>query len=135
MKWRMYGNEFQLATHIIRYTESTPVFDVNAETPETMEMEELAFSAEELARIESQLTERGITYTVTEQDNTGHEWLQGKVFTNQQYLDGLVDKAVELGEVGYYTLLTENDENAQRDLLIVNMIMEIETLKAGELNG
>ena len=51
--------------------------------------------------------------TITEIDNTGYEWLDGKTFTNEQIQSGEVELAIEMGEEKYNTYLLDTDPTAQ----------------------
>lgn len=68
---------------------------------------------------------------VTEIDNTGYEWLDGMVFTQEQLRAGELEQAIEMGHDAYMAI-----KNAPTQEKINAMLMlEIAKLKAGVNNG
>lgn len=50
---------------------------------------------------------------VTEVDNSGYEWLDGRNFEESEKTAGLVEKAIELGQEAFEQYLVNTDPNAQ----------------------
>ncbi len=92
MKYRFYGDELQL----IRY-EVTVMREHDGEMcPEVYGV----VTVEERDR----LLERYPNSEFTEVDNSGYEWLDGMVWTQEQLRNGEFDAAVEMGEAAYTEL-------------------------------
>jgi len=116
MKYRFYGDELQL----VKY-ELTVQRDYDGEQRTDI------FTAATEAEKDGLLA-RYPGAAVTEIDNTGYEWLNGMVFTQEQIRNGEVDKAVAMGQEAYTASAMSQDEiNAM-------LMLEIAELKAGVNN-
>ena len=113
MKYRFLGETLQL----VRY-EITVIYPWS-ETPSVY----TASSDEE----KDELLERYPDAIVTVVDNSGYEWLDGEIFTNEEVRAGAVEKAIEMGEEAYNEM-----KNAPTQEQINAMLMlEIAKIKAG----
>lgn len=78
----------------------------------------------------AKLLERYPTAVVTELDNTGYEWLDGMVFTQEERHNGEVEKAIAMGEAAYMAL-----RNApSQDEINAMFMLQIAEIKAGAKN-
>lgn len=125
MKYRFYGDELQFVRYELEVTETRSV-----PNPETGELEEQEFIQVYSATSEeekNELLQRYPNAVVTEVDNTGYEWLDGKIFTQEQLHSGELEKAIELGEEKYAEYLMSTDRDAQ----MLDMDYRISLLELG----
>lgn len=116
MKYRFLGDTLQLVRYEITVTAPW------SETPS----EYTAASDEE----KNELLKRYPDAEVTAVDNSGFEWLDGEIFTNEEVRAGAVEKAIEMGEEAYNEM-----KNAPTQEQINAMLMlEIARIKAGVVN-
>ncbi|MCI8404165.1 MAG: hypothetical protein HFE49_04605 [Clostridia bacterium] len=116
MKYRFYGDELQL----VKY-ELTVQRDYGGE--------QLTDTYTAVTEAEKDgLLARYPSAVVTEIDNTGYEWLNGMVFTQDQLKAGELDRAIAMGQEAYTASAMSQDEiNAM-------LMLEIAELKAGVNN-
>ena len=116
MKYRFYGDELQL----VKYEWSV----------------QRDYGGEQRTDIYTAATEeekegllmRYPDAVVTKTDNTGYEWLNGMVFTQDQLKAGELDRAIAMGQEAYTASAMSQDEiNAM-------LMLEIAELKAGVNN-
>lgn len=112
-KYGFLNKKFVLVKYTIKYTE---VFE-----DETIERIEEVLTDEQLEIIKARLDKDNIKYTIETIDNSSIAWIKDTEIDNN-----LIEKAIELGEDDFYEYLYENDDNAQRD---VAMIQILNTLK------
>ena len=125
MKYRFYGDELQLVGYELKVTEMHPVLN-----PETGEFEEQEFTKIYSAASEdekNELLQHHPGAIVTEIDNTGYEWLDGKIFMQEQLRAGELEMAIELGEEKYAEYLMSTDRDAQ----MLDMDYRISLLELG----
>lgn len=115
MIYRMYGDTVQLIKYIIK------LFD-NEE-----EVELHVISDKEKNAILN--THPGAV--IEEVDNDGYEWLNGMSFSQEQLLNGELERAVELGESGYKEYLMAIDPDAQ----LVELDYRLSLLELGIVGG
>lgn len=115
MRYRFYGDTLQLIKYVLTVTE------------EGQDSIYTAVSGEEKVN----LLEQYPNAVVTEVDNTGYEWLDGMIFTQEELRVGELDKAIELGETAY---AARKDAENQKKINAMLMV-EIAKLKAGAGNG
>jgi len=111
MKYRFYGDELQLIRYELEITETRSV-----PNPETEELEEQEYTQIFSAASDEEKNELVQCYpnaVVTEMDNAGYEWLDGRIFTQEQLHSGELEKAIELGEDKYAEYLMSTDLDAQ----------------------
>lgn len=94
MKYRFYGDEMQLVKYELVLSDDN-VYD--------------AVSDEE----KDELLNRYPEASVEEVDNTGYEWLDGKMFTQEQQRSGEVEKAIEMGQEAYEEYIMNTDPTYQ----------------------
>lgn len=119
MKYGFLNNKLVLVKYVVKYDET---FD-----DETITMEEDVITDEHLENIKARFDKQSIKYTVETVDNSSIEWILDIDFTDEEIANGLVEKAVEMGEEDFTDYLYETDENAQRDealLYILNSIYD-----------
>ena len=118
MKYRFYGDELQLIKYELTVTqehdgeEYTEVYT--------------AVTDEE----KDKLLEHYPDVVITEVDNTGHEWLDGMTFTQEQLKNGELERIMEMGQEAYEEMMnapTQDEINAM-------LLLQIAELKAGDLN-
>ena len=115
MRYRFYGDELQLIKYELSITENTG--------DESRTMAYTAASEEE----KDELVERYPDAEVSEVDNTGYEWLDGLIMTNEEYRAGKLDEIIAMGEEAYNEM-----KNAPTQEQINAMLMlEIAKIKAG----
>ncbi len=68
---------------------------------------------------------------VAEIDNTGYEWLDGMIFTQEQLRAGELERAIELGEVEYKRQKQESDPE-YRVSVLEEALMELASIVGGE---
>ncbi len=113
MKYRILGETLQLVRYEITVTYPW------SETPSVYTAASDAEKDEFLKRYPDA--------EVTAVDNTGYEWLDGEIFTNEEVRAGAVEKAIEMGEEAYNEM-----KNAPTQEQINAMLMlEIAKIKAG----
>ena len=114
MKYRFYGDELQL----IRYElisgegENTRIMETSTETEK------------------DELLKRYPDAVVVEIDNTGYEWLDGMIFTQEQLRNGELEAVIEMGREAFEEMLsapTQEEINAM-------IMLEIARMKAGVLS-
>ena len=114
MKYRFYGDELQLVRYELTMGEGETAQVMTASTVEEKD----------------ELLKRYPDAVVTEIDNTGYEWLDGKVFTQEQLRDGELEAAIAMGQEAF-----EEMQNAPKQEEINAMLMlEIARIKAGVKN-
>ena len=74
-----------------------------------------------------ELLERYPDAEVAETDNSGFEWLDGMIFTQEQLRAGELERAIELGEEEYKKYLMESDANYQ----MLELDMRLALLESG----
>ena len=104
MKYRFCGDKLQL----VKFTLSVE-HEANEITKESYVETFNAVSEKQ----KEMLLRRYPTATVTEVDNSGYEWLDGKVFTQEQIKSGEVETAIRLGKEEYEKYLMESDPTYQ----------------------
>lgn len=60
-------------------------------------------------------------------DNTGYEWLNGEIFTNEEVRAGAVENAIAMGEEAY----TEMKNAPTQEQINAMLMLEIAKMKAG----
>ncbi len=115
MRYRFYGDELQLVKYEIKYHEP---WDTDGE-PVTQT------AADEFERDE--LLERYPDAEVAEVDNSGYEWLDGMIFTQEQLRAGELEKAIKMGEDAYKQYLMDSDPNYQ----MLELDMRLALLESG----
>lgn len=121
MKYRFYGDTLQL----IKY-EITVIYDSGDEANISPDIF-TAVSDEEKEAILALYPNA----TVVEVDNSGYEWLDGAVFTQEQLQNGDLAKAIAMGEGAYTEMLNMPSQEEINAMLM----LEIAKLKAGVKNG
>ncbi len=116
MKFRFDGDKLQL----VRYTIIVPADEMQSDTEYTA-----VTDAER-----DGLIEMFPTAEATEVDNSGYEWLDGTIWTQEQIAAGEVEKAIALGEANWKALRDANDQRKINAMLM----LEIAKLKAGVKN-
>lgn len=119
MRYRFYGDVLQL----IKY-ELSAASETNDEI-----LTEIFTAASDIER--DRLLEQYPDAIVTEIDNTGYEWLDGMIFTQEQLRSGELEKAIEMGEEAYKETLNMPSQEEINAMLM----LEIAKLKAGVING
>ena len=119
MRYRFYGDELQLVRYEIKYHEP---WDTDGE-PRTQT------AATEVER--DALLERYPEAEVTEIDNSGYEWLDGMIFTQEQLRVGELERAIELGEIEYKRQKEESDPE-YRVSVLEEALLEIASIIGGE---
>ena len=115
MKYRFYGDELQLVRYELSRTEN-----ICGEERTTVHYAVTESEKDELLR-------RYPDAEVTAVDNTGYEWLDGEIFTQEQLRAGELEKVIEMGEEAYNEM-----KNAPTQEQINAMLMlEIAKIKAG----
>ena len=118
MKYRFYGDELQLVKYELTVA--------NAPTHDGSPAVYLAASDKEL----DELLKSYPDAAVAEVDNTGYEWLDGMIFTQEQLRAGELEKAIEMGGEAYNEMKnapTQEEINAM-------LMLEIAKIKAGGMN-
>lgn len=111
MKYRFYGDALQLIRYELEVTETRLVPDL--ETGEMEEQEHTQIYSAVSGKEKNELLKRYPNAAVTEIDNTGYEWLDGRIFTQEQLHSGELEKAIELGKEKYAEYLMSTDRDAQ----------------------
>lgn len=119
MRYRFYGDELQLVRYEIKYHEP---WGTDGE-PRTQT------AADETER--DAMLERYPEAEVTEIDNTGFEWLDGMIFTQEQLRAGELEKAIEMGETEY-KLWKEESDPEYRVSVLEEALMELASIIGGE---
>ena len=119
LKYRFYGDELQL----IRY-ELTVKRDFGDE-----KYDEIIGAASEGERDE--LLERYPEAEVAEIDNSGYEWLDGTLFTQEQLKAGELERAIELGEAEYKRQKEESDPD-YRVKILEDALLELASIIGGD---
>ena len=119
MRYRFYGDELQLVRYEIKYHEP---WDTDRE-PRTQT------AADETER--DALLERYPDAEVVEIDNSGYEWLDGMIFTQEQLRAGELEKAIELGEKEYKRQKEESNSE-YRVSVLEEALLEIASIIGGE---
>ena len=114
MRYRFYGNELQLVRYEITVAEGD---------------ESTVYTAADDAE-RDEILERYPDAEVTEVDNTGFEWLDGMIFTQEQQRNGEIEKAIEMGEEAY----TEMRNAPSQEQINAMLMLEIAKIKAGAAN-
>ena len=114
MKYRFYGDELQLVRYKLIIGESDDARVIKAST----------------AAEKDELLERYPDAVVTEIDNTGYEWLEGKTFTQEQLRAGELERAIAMGQAAY----EEMQSAPPQEEINAMLMLEIAKLKAGGLN-
>lgn len=125
MKYRFYGDELQLIRYELEVTETRSL--PNLETGEFEEQKYTQIYSAVSEEEKNELLQRYPNAVVTEVDNTGYEWLDGKIFTQEQLRAGELEKAIELGEEKYAEYLISTDRDAQ----MLDMDYRISLLELG----
>lgn len=125
MKYRFYGDELQLIRYELEMTETRSL--PNSETGEFEEQEFIQVYSAASEEEKNELLQCYPNAAVTEVDNTGYEWLDGKIFTQEQLRAGELEKAIELGEEKYAEYLISTDRDAQ----MLDMDYRISLLELG----
>lgn len=125
MRYQFNGDKLELINYIIKYKDNN--FFIEDEDNNVIYNKLLIIDKEKLISAESSLIDKGIEYIIEEIDNSNYEWLNNKVFTNNQRLAGYVRKAIELGEEGYNSWLILNDESKKTQNNILSLEDEIST--------
>ena len=115
MRYRFLGDTLQLVKYEVIVT------DPWSET----QSEYTAASGEE----KDELLERYPGAEVRAVDNTGYEWLEGEIFTNEEVRAGAVEKAIEMGKEAY----TEMKNAPTQEEINAMLMLEIARIKAGVL--
>lgn len=110
MKFQLQGDVLVLPKYLVSYT----LFDEK--------MEDVAIDDEHLAELQAKHED----LTFEEQDLTDKDWLQGKIFTNEQYNLGWVEKALECTQDEYLEFLKTVDKDTQ----IATLQQEVLSLSA-----
>lgn len=113
MRYRFYGDELQLVQYVI----TVPANEYQSE------MELTAVTEEE----RDGFLEAYPTAEYTEIDNSGYEWLNGTVWTSQQFQNGELEAAIEMGQAAY----EEMKDASNQDKINAMFMLEIAQLKAG----
>lgn len=116
MRYRFYGDELQL----VRYVVTVPADEMQSETEYT------AVTESERDGFINMFP----TAEFTEVDNSGYEWLDGTIWTQEQVAAGEVAKAIELGETAWNEVKDASDQRKINAMLM----LEIAKLKAGVNN-
>lgn len=111
MKYRFYGDTLQL----IKYELSIK----NDDTSQIM----TAVTEQEKADLLSHYPQA----IISEIDNTGYEWLDGMVFTQEQLRNGELESIIEMGEAAYNEKLNMPSQEEINAMLM----LQIAELKAG----
>lgn len=118
MKYRFYGDKLQLVRYELTITE-------NIGDEERTIVYTTASNEEK-----DEIIERYPNAVVTTVDNTGYEWLDGEVFTQEQLRAGELEKAIEMGEEAY----TEMKNAPTQEEINAMLMLEIARIKAGVVN-
>ena len=115
MRYRFYGDELQLVKYEIKYHEpwNTDGEPVTQTAVDDFERDELL--------------ERYPDAEVAEVDNSGYEWLDGMIFTQEQLRAGELEKAIKMGEDAYKQYLMDSDPNYQ----MLELDMRLALLESG----
>lgn len=108
-KYGFLNNKFILVIYTIKYNE---VFE-----DETIERIEEVLTDKQLEIIKARLDKDDIKYTIETIDNSSIAWIKDTEIDNN-----LIEKAIELGEDDFYEYLYENDDNAQRDISMIQIL-------------
>lgn len=114
MKYRFCGDKLQLVKYVI-----TTVPDAETENPQEYT------AADEAERDE--LLGRFTNAEASEVDNSGFEWLNGMIFTQEQQRNVEVERAAELGEENYRKYVSETDPSYQ----ILDLDMRVSMIEMG----
>lgn len=125
MRYRFYGDELQLIRYELEMTETRPF--PNIETGEFGEREYTQIYSAASEEEKNELVKHYPNAVVTEIDNAGYEWLDGRIFTQEQLRAGELEKAIELGEEKYAEYLMSTDRDAQ----MLDMDYRISLLELG----
>ena len=118
MKYRFCGDKLQLVKFML---------SVKHEANEiTKEPYVETFNAASEERKEK-LLKRYPMATVTEVDNAGYEWLDGKIFTQEQIKNGEVETAIRLGKEEYEKYVMESDPTYQ----MLDLDLRVSLLETG----
>lgn len=101
MLYRFEDNKIILAKYKITITEK------DDQGSEIGKSEQIAVSDEEKNEIVAQYPDAEVSPIETSE----YEWLEGLEFTQEQLIDGELEKAIEMGESGYKMYLAESDIN------------------------
>ncbi len=80
-----------------------------------------------------EILERHPGAVVAEIDNSGYEWLDGMIFTQEQLRAGELEKAIDMGEEEYKKYLMESDANYQMLELDMRLALFESGVKIDEL--
>lgn len=112
MRYRFCGDKLQLVKYEISVTyddEHTEVYTAVNETEKDELLQMYPASA------------------VTEIDNTGYEWLGGRIFTQEQLKCGELEKAVEMGREAFEKYIMDSDPTYQ----MLDLDMRVALLEMG----
>lgn len=112
-KYGFLNNKFVLVKYLIEFEEVSK--------DEIVTHEDTALSDEQLDKIKLRLDKQNIKYTVKTVDNSSIEWIVDADIDNN-----LIEKAIELGEDNFYDYMYENDDNAQRDNILLQILSSVE---------
>lgn len=119
MKYRFYGEELQLVKYELLVTNEY----------DGRERAEIFTAVTDAERDE--LLQLYPDAVVTEILNSGYEWLDGTVWTQEQLKNGELERAIEMGEEAY----TELCSAPTQEQINAEVMLEIAMLKAGAVNG
>ena len=112
MKYRFYGDELQL----VRY-------EINVERDYFIDNDSRTYTAVS-EQEKDKILERYPEAEVVEIDNSGYEWLDGMIFTQEQLKAGELEKAIEMGEAEYKQQKEESDPE-YRIKVLEDALMEL----------
>lgn len=115
MKYRFYGDELQLIRYELFVTENIG------------EKEQTAIYSAASVEEKDELLNRYPDATVKIIDNSGYEWLDGEIFTQEQIRAGAVEQAIAMGEEAY----TEMKNAPTQEQINAMLMLEIAKMKAG----
>lgn len=108
-KYGFLNNKFVLVEYIVYFNE---VFD-----DVIISQQEDALSIQHLDKIKSRLDNQNIQYTVESVDNSDIEWI-----VDSNIDQNLIDNAIQLGQDDFYDFMYLNDDDAQRDIILLQIL-------------
>lgn len=110
MQYRFYGDELQLIKYhvLVKFTQK-----IDPETGQEIEANQTYSLPAVTDDEKNQLLQRYPDAEVSTVDNTGCEWLDGMIFTQEQLQAGELEKAIELGQQKYMEYAMSVDPAAQ----------------------
>lgn len=116
-KYGFLNNKFVLVKYLIDFEQ-----DFNQSFKEEI------ISDQQLDKIKLRLDKQNVKYTVETVDNTEIEWI-----AHSDINQNLIEKAIELGEDDFYDYLYENDDDAQRDDILLQILSSVEIDNSADL--